>query len=162
MFRCKDCRRAYNDRSATPFNFIELPTDIVFQVLLLRVRYKLSYREIADYFLIRGFQFTHEAVRVWEERFLSHFTEQLRAKRKGKVGKIWCVDETYVKVSGVWCYLYRGIDKDGNLIDSRLSSHRDMAATKAFFAEARELHEDVPEIVATDGLTSYLVPSKKN
>jgi hypothetical protein len=31
---------------------------------------------------------------------------------------------TYVKVKGKWCYLYRAIDADGNLVDSRLSEKR--------------------------------------
>ncbi|MGC1310417.1 MAG: DDE-type integrase/transposase/recombinase [Phormidesmis sp.] len=107
MFRCKDCRRAFNERTDTPFNFIEVPTDILFQVLLCRLRYKLSYRDVAEFFLLRGFQFTHETVRDWEERFLPHFTDQIRMKRQGKVGKVWLIDETYVRVKGVWCYLYR-------------------------------------------------------
>ena len=155
MFRCKVCRRTYNERTGTPFNFIELPTDIIFQVLLLRVRYKLSYRDVAEYFLMRGFVFTHEAVRDWEERLLPHLTDQIREKRKGQVGKIWFVDETYIKVLGSWCYLYRGIDENGNLVDVRLSKHRDMEGTKTFFAQALELHEETPETVATDGLASY-------
>lgn len=33
-----------------------------------------------------------------------------------KEARSWYVDETYVK--GKWCYLYRAIDRDGNLIDS--------------------------------------------
>ncbi|MBV9224162.1 MAG: DDE-type integrase/transposase/recombinase, partial [Acidobacteriaceae bacterium] len=37
------------------------------------------------------------------------------------------VDETYVKVKGKWCYLYRAIDRQGNLVDSMLSATRDMA-----------------------------------
>jgi len=155
MFRCKQCRRTYNERSDTPFNFIEVPTDIVFQVLFCRVRYKLSYRDVAELFLLRGFQFTHETVRDWEERFLPHFTEQIRTKRKGKVGKVWLIDETYVRVKSVWCYLYRGIDEDSNLVDVRLSKTQDMAGTKAFFAQSIGLHGDAPEKVATDGLASY-------
>ena len=154
-FRCKVCRRSYNERTGTPFNFIEVPTDIVFQVLLLRVRYKLSYQDVAEYFLIRGFVFTHETVRDWEDRFLPHFTEQIRTKRKGKVGRVWHVDETYVKIGGRWCYLYRGIDEYGNLVDVRLSETRDMEGTKAFFAQAIKLHDDPPNKVATDGLASY-------
>ena len=155
MFRCKTCRRTFNERTGSPFNFIEVPTDIIFQVLLCRVRYKLSYRDVAEFFLLRGFQFTHETVRFWEERFLPHFTEQIRTKRKGQVGKVWLVDETYIRIKGVWCYLYRGIDEDGNLVDVRLSKTRDMVGTKAFFAQAIGLHEDSPEKVATDGLASY-------
>ncbi|MDJ0590633.1 MAG: IS6 family transposase [Pleurocapsa sp. MO_226.B13] len=133
-----------------------IPTDIIFQVLISRVRYKLSYRDVAEFFLLRGFQFTHETVRDWEVKFLTHFTQQIRTKRKGKIGKIWLVDETYVKVAGQWCYLYRGIDENGNLVDVRLSRTRDMDGTKAFFAKAAKLHDDnIPNQVATDGLKSY-------
>ncbi|MEO0538754.1 MAG: IS6 family transposase [Cyanobacteria bacterium P01_A01_bin.123] len=155
MFRCKVCRRTFNERTGSPFNFIEIPTDLLCQVLLCRVRYKLSYGDVAEFFLLRGFQFTHETVRDWEERFLPHFTEQTRTKRKGKLGKNWHIDETYVRVGGRWCYLYRGIDEDGNMVDVRLSATRDMAGTKAFFEQAAELHEVSPESVATDGLASY-------
>ncbi len=150
MFRCKRCRPTFNERTSSLFNFIEVPTDIIFQVLLCRVRYKLSYRDVAEFFLLRDFQFTHETVRDWEERFLPHFTEQIRTKRKGKAEKIWLVDKTYMRIKGVWCYLYRGIDEDGNLVDVRLSRTRDVTGTKAFFAQAISLHEDAPEKVATD------------
>ncbi|HEY9665060.1 MAG TPA: hypothetical protein V6C65_42000 [Allocoleopsis sp.] len=75
MFRCKDCCRTFNERTGTPFNFIEVPTDIVFQVLLCRLRYKLSFRDIAEFFLLRGFEFTHETVRDWEERFAPIFAK---------------------------------------------------------------------------------------
>ena len=62
LFRCTGCGRTFNERTGTPFNYIEVPTDIVFQVLLCRVRYKLSYRDVAELFLLRGFAFTHETV----------------------------------------------------------------------------------------------------
>jgi transposase-like protein len=81
----------------------------------------MSFRDIAEFFLLRGFHFTHETVRDWEERFAPIFIEELRAKGKGTLGKVWHVDETYVRVKGKWCYLYRGIDQDGNLVDSLLS-----------------------------------------
>ncbi len=67
---------------------IEVSTGILFQVLLCRVRYKFSYRDVAEFFIIRGFVFTHETVRGWEERFPPLFAKQITAKRKGKVGKV--------------------------------------------------------------------------
>jgi transposase-like protein len=70
-------------------------------------------------FLERGFAFTHEAIRDWEERFAPVIADQLRTKRRGQAGRSWYVDETYLKVGGKWCYLYRAIDGDGNLVDSR-------------------------------------------
>ena len=44
-------------------------TSIAFQVVLCRLRYKSSLRDLAELFLLRGFTFTHEAVREWEEGF---------------------------------------------------------------------------------------------
>jgi len=46
--------------------------------------------------------------------------------------------------------LYRGIDEDGNLVDVTLSQKRDKKATKAFFAQAHELVEDLPQRLVTD------------
>ncbi len=46
------------------------------------------------------------------------------------------MDETYVKVHGKWCSLYRAIDRDGNLVDSRLSEKRNRGAAKQFFQQA--------------------------
>lgn len=155
LFSCKNCRRTFNERTATPFNHLQFPTDIVLLVVLWRLRYKLSLRDLAEMFLERGFEFTHEAVRDCEARFAPLITEQLRARRRGKAGKSWYCDETYVKVSGKWCYLYRAIDRDGNLIDSMLSEHRDMEAAKRFFSQAKEVVGHKPTRVTTDGHIAY-------
>src|SRR4051794_17909423 len=69
IFHCGGCGRKSNERTGTPFNYLELPTDIVFEIVLCRLRYKLSLRNLAEMFLLRGFEFTHEAVRDWQERF---------------------------------------------------------------------------------------------
>ena len=154
-FRCSSCNKRFNERSGSPFNNLQAPTDIVLLVVLWRLRYKLSLRDLAEMFLARGFEFTHETVRAWEARFAPLITAQLRAKRKGKAGKSWYVDETYLKIAGEWHYLYRAIDRDGNLIDSMLSKTRDMDAAKRFFKQAREITGCKPTRVTTDGHTSY-------
>ena len=123
VFRRADCRRKFNERTGTPFNHLEFPTDIVFEIVLCRLLYKLSLRDLAQMFLLRGFEFTHEVVREWEERFAPLLAEHIRRKRKGKVGSRWYVDETYLKVKGRWCYLW-----DADLATplsevSRLSRH---------------------------------------
>ena len=138
-FRCEHCQRTFNERTGTPFNFLEVPTDIMFQVVLLRVWYKLSLRDLAEMFLQRGFDFTHETVRDWEVRFGPLLVEQLRRKRRQQAGRSWYVDETYVAVKGQWAYLYRAIDSDGQLVDVLLSEHRDLAAAKTFFESARSV-----------------------
>jgi transposase-like protein len=154
-FRCPACRRRYNERSGTPFNDLSVPTDIVFLVVLWRLRYKLSLRDLAEMFLERGFVFSHETVRHWEGLVAPLLTEQLRCKRHGKAGTKWHADETYVKIQGVWCYWYRAIDSDGNLVDSMLSRHRDMDAAKRFFARALAVVGHAPKKVTTDGHDAY-------
>ena len=75
--------------------------------------------------------------------------------RRGQAGRSWYVDETSLKVHGKWCYLYRAIDSDGNLVDSRLSEKRNMEAAKEFFTQAVGVVGHVPDEVTTDGHTSY-------
>jgi putative transposase len=155
IFRCSACKHLFNERTGTPFNFLEYPTDVVLLVVLWRLRYKLSLRDLAEMFLDRGWEFTHEAVREWETRFAPLLAEQLRTKRHGQAGPSWYVDETYVRVKGKWCYLYRAIDADGNLVDSRLSEKRDMEAAQRFFKDALAVVGHAPERVTTDGHASY-------
>ena len=132
-FKCRECRCDFNERSGSPFNFLEYPTDLVLMVVRWRLRYCLSLRNLCEMMSERGFYFTHETVRLWEQRYAPLITEYLRNRRRGQMGKSWYVDETYIKVRGQWCYLYRAIDREGRLIDCRLSEHRDMNAAKVFF-----------------------------
>ena len=76
------------------------------------------------------------------------------AKRRGP-GASWYVDETYLKVRGRWAYLYRAIDRDGNLVDATLSAHRDMKAAKAGFRSARPIMGFQLKRVTTDGHGVY-------
>jgi putative transposase len=152
-FRCRDCGRRYNERTGTVLNRVQVPTDIMFLVVFWRLRDKLSLRDLAEMFLIRGLVFTHEAVRDWEAKLAPLLAEGLRKRRAGKAGRCWHIDETYLKIAGEWCYLYRAIDRDGTLVDVYLSETRDMA--KAFLRSARSVTQVEPEQVTTDGHTSY-------
>src|SRR4029077_1014283 len=99
--------------------------------------------------------FSHETVRDWEARFAPLLSARLKARRCGQTGKSWYTDETYIKINRQWHYLYRAIDRDGNLVDTMLSPTRDLAAAKAFFRQAVETVGHKPERVTTDGHDSY-------
>lgn len=154
-FRCRACRRGFNERTGTLFNYLEYPTDIVCLVVFWRFRYKLSLRDLAEMFLQRGVGFTHEAVREWEAKLAPLLSDSLRKRRSGAVGNSWYVDETYIKVQGTWQYLYRALDRDGNLIDARLSDTRDLAAAEAFFRSAWTVTGVAPNRITTDGHDAY-------
>jgi DDE domain len=61
----------------------------------------------------------------------------------------------FLKVKGHLVYLYRAIDRDGNLVDVLLSEKRDKAAAEAFFRTARSVTGSVPERVTSDGHNAY-------
>jgi putative transposase len=154
-FRCRTCQRAFNERTGTLLNRLQYPTDVVCLVVLWRFRYKLSLRDLADMFLHRGIVFTHEAVRDWESKLAPLLSEALRKRRHHQVGTSWYVDETYIRVQGQWRYLYRAIDRDGNLVDVRLSDTRDLAAAEAFFRSAWTVTGVRPDRITTDGHDAY-------
>ena len=102
--RCPNCRstavqerpeltaQGYR-RSSGLLNRTQYPSDVIALVVLWRLRYKLSLRDLAEMFLIRGFVFSYEAVRDWEAKLTPALAEELRRSRKGKVGRSWYVDE---------------------------------------------------------------------
>lgn len=65
------------------------------------------------------------------------------------------LDETYVRVKGKNCYLYRAVERDGNLVDCMLSDKRDMAAAKNFLRGAKLVTGSSPKRATTDGHASY-------
>jgi transposase-like protein len=154
-FRCRDCGRQFNERSAGVLNRTLYPSDVIALVVLWRLRYKLALRDLPEMFLIRGIIFSHEAVRDWKTKLTRVLAENLRRRRRGRAGPSWYVDETYIKVQGQWRYLYRAIDRSGALVDVMFSEHRDMAAAMAFFEQAKTVTGVTPDRVTTDGHDSY-------
>ena len=65
------------------------------------------------------------------------------------MGGSWRMDETYIKVKGVWKYLYRAVDKEGKTVDFLLTAQRDKAAAVRFFDKAMKA-SGVPEKVTLD------------
>src|SRR3712207_1534085 len=102
-FRCRACGKQFNERSDTLLNRAQYPSDVIALVVLWRLRYKLSLRDLPEMFAVRGIVFSHEAVREWEAKLTPALAEDLRRRRRGKVGRSWSVDETYLKVHGRWC-----------------------------------------------------------
>ena len=154
-FRCRACGKQCNERSGGILNRAQYPSDVIALVVLWRLRYKLSLRDLPEMFLIRGIEFSCEAVRDWEAKLTPTLIDSLRRRRKGKIGRTWYVDETYIKVQGRWCYLYRAIDRSGALVDARLSETRGMEAAEAFFRSAKIVAGVIPARVTTDGHDSY-------
>jgi putative transposase len=65
--------------------------------------------------------------------------DELRSSRpvlRGTEAEMPWSTHPYIKIKGVWHYLYRAVDKEGDTIDFMLSKKRDEAAATAFFEKA--------------------------
>jgi putative transposase len=83
----------------------------------------------------RGVSVEHSSINRWAVRILP-LIEKMARKHKRPVGGSWRMDETSIKVKGVWQYLYRAVDKHSKTADFLLTAKRDMAAAKRFFDKA--------------------------
>lgn len=85
-FRCRECGKQYNERSGSLLNDTQHPSDVIALVVLWRLRYRLTLRDLAKMFLVRGIIFSHEAVREWEAKLAPVLADELRQRRHGKRG----------------------------------------------------------------------------
>ncbi len=98
--------------------------------------YSLSYRNIEELMAERGVSIDHSTINRWVIKYSPLLETRFTNHHKKKVGTSWRMDETYIKVKGRWCYLYRAVDKSGDTIDFMLAKNRDFNAAKRFFNKA--------------------------
>ena len=120
------------------FKGMRFPIDVILVCIRWYAAYPLSYRHLEEIMEERGVSVDHSSINRWAIRFLP-LIEKMARKNKRPVGGSWRMDETYIKIKGVWKYLYRAVDKQGKTIDFLLTAKRDMAAAKRFFEEPWEL-----------------------
>ena len=130
------------------FKGMRFPFDVILVCIRWYAAYPLSDRHLEEMMEERGISVDHSTINRWAIRFLP-LIEKLSRKHKRKVGISWRMDETYIKVKGVWKYLYRAVDKEGKTVDFLLTAHRDMATARRFFEKAMR-ENDAPEKIAMD------------
>lgn len=114
------------------------------------LRFKLSFRDLVEMMAERGLSLAHTTIMRWVQCFVPEF-ERLWNRFAWQAGQSWRVDETYIKIRGVWTYLYRAVDREGRTVDFRLSSRRDVAAAKLFFRKTLKTQKRPPHVMTLDG-----------
>ncbi|PHQ81899.1 MAG: hypothetical protein COB66_01125 [Coxiella sp. (in: Bacteria)] len=110
---------------------------------------------------LRGIRLSHETVRLWSQRIGTNIALKMRVHRRGCSHRKWNMDITYLKVKGYDMYLYRAIDKGGNLVDVYLSDTRDKKAVEEFFKACEATTGPHPIQVTTDKEPAFSNTIKK-
>ena len=95
QYRCLDCRKQYNERTGTVFNFLNYPTEVILLTVLFYYRYKLSLVDVSEMMVLRGFFISHETIRLWSQLVGTDIGIKFRNRRKGRCGKNWHMDIAY-------------------------------------------------------------------
>jgi putative transposase len=130
------------------FKGMRFPVDVILVCIRWYAAYPLSYRHLEEMMEERGVSVDHSSINRWAIRCLP-LIEKMARKHKRPVSGSWRMDETYIKVKGVWKYLYRAVDRQGKTVDFLLTAKRAMAAAKRFFDKAMSANGD-PDKIAMD------------
>jgi transposase-like protein len=124
--------------------------DVIIFCVRWYLRFKLSYRDMAEVAWELGALVAPSTILRWVVRYSEDFSRLWRPFER-PVGRSWRCDETYIKVGGQWrMYLYRAVDECGRTVESHLSCTRDIAAARAFFRKALKRHGQ-PRTITLDG-----------
>ena len=134
--------------ASVSFAGYRFPPDVILLAVRWYLRYGLSYRDVEELLAERGVEVDHVSIYRWVQRFTPLVIEAARPSRHS-VGDRWFVDETYIRVAGVWRYVYRAVDPHGQVIDVYVSKRRNVAAATRFF-ETMLAGRDRPREITTD------------
>lgn len=136
------------------------PADIISYAVWLYHRFALSYRDVEDLLFERGIVVTYETIRAWVEKFGIRYAARLR-HRKQRPGRIWHMDEVFVRIRGQQVYLWRAVDEQGQVLDILVQDRRDTAAAERFFHHLLDRVGEPPEQIVTDRLASYAAAKER-
>src|SRR5664280_1192698 len=140
--------RAPPQPPTSAFTGFRFPPEVILIAVRWYLRYGLSYRDLEELLAERCIEVDHVTLFRWVQRFMPLLIDAARPCRHS-VGGHWFVDETYIKVSGSWRYVYRAVDQYGQVIDVFVSKRRDTKAATRFFAGAIGAH-GAPAEITTD------------
>ncbi len=154
LYRCRACGRRLTVRSASAFSGYRFPDDVVAFAVRWYLRFRLPYADLAELLAERGVHVDPSTIFDWVQHFTPLYQEAARSRRR-RVGHHWSIDETYIRIAGRWCYAFRAIDEDGQVIDVYVSPTRDTAAATTFLTRAVESTKVTPSLATTDKATIY-------
>jgi len=148
------------DAPAPSYRGYRFPHQIISHAVWLYHRFSLSFRDVEDLLAKRGIVVSHETIRQWCRKFGPLYARRI-ARRRGRLGDTWHLDELFVTIRGRRHYLWRAVDEDGDTIDILLQPRRDRCAAQRFFHRLLTAQGAEPRRLVTDKLGSYAAAHRR-
>jgi len=130
------------------------PPDIIRQAVWLYFRFTLSLRDVEDLLAERGVDVTYETIRCWSDKFGPAIAANIR-KRRRPADCVWHLDEMVCRIGGKRMFMWRAVDKEGEVLDVLVQKRRNKAAALKLLRKLLKRQGFVPQAIVTDGLASY-------
>ena len=95
----------------------------------------MSLRQVEDILFERGIDISHETIRYWWNRFGPMFAAEIRKRRRAGRNYLnwrWHLDEVFVRINGECHYLWRAVDREGEVLEAFVTKRRDRRAALKF------------------------------
>lgn len=130
------------------------PPEIIRHAVWLYFRFTMSLRDVEDLLAERGIDVSYETVRCWSNKFGPAIARNIRRMR-GRSDSVWHLDEMVVRIGGKRMWMWRAVDKEGEVLDVLVQKRRNRAAALKLLKKLLKHQGFVPERIVTDGLASY-------
>jgi transposase-like protein len=130
------------------------PPDVIRHAVWLYFRVTLSFRDVEDLLAERGIEVSYETIRCWTRKFGPIIARNLRQNRE-RAATAWPLDEMVVTIGGIRMYLWRAVDREGEVLDMLGQKRGNTAVALKLMRKLMKHHGAPPEAIVTDGLGSY-------
>lgn len=130
------------------------PPDTIRLAVWLYFRFTLSFRDVEELLAPRGIKVSYVTIRCWTIKFAPAIAANIR-RRRGRPDSVWHLDEMVVRIRGKRMYMWRAVDKEGEVLDVLVQKRRNKAAALKLLRKLLKHQSFMPERIVTDGLKSY-------
>ena len=135
------------------------PPDTIRLAVWLYFRFTTSLRDVEEMLAERGINVSYETVRCWANKFGPTIAANIRRKR-GRADNVCHLDEMVVRINGVRMFMWRAVDKEGEVLDVLVQKRRNKATALKLLRKLLESQDTMPDAMVTDGLASYKAAMK--
>lgn len=128
--------------------------DTIRLAVWLYFRFTASLRDVEEMLAERGIDVSYETIRCWVDKFGPAIAANIR-RRRPTADCVWHLDEMVVRIKGQRMYMWRAVDKEGEVLDMLVQKRRNKKAALKLLRKLLKNQRFLPERIVTDGLASY-------